>query len=166
MIYRCLDVIFDMSRLVAVTELHESVAWRKFAIYISNGSQSHKFEGRMNTEEGTKVGRAHREIMEWWRFWERDYLTFQLRANNDVLYRLRTFHIRLASITDLEWIDGTEASPPSFNTHFLGLDKPITVTASTLDAAKTKQLREEFDNLSKAWEAIVPGLAFRRAPPR
>lgn len=163
MIYRCMDIIFDMSRLVAVTELNESVAWRKFAIFIGNGNQCHKFEGRMNTAEGVKVSRAHREVMEWWRFWERDALTFHLRANNDVLYRLRNFNISLASLTALEWLDGDETTPPSFNTYFMGLDKPITVAASARDEVRVGQLRDEFDNLSKAWEAIIPGLTTRRA---
>jgi hypothetical protein len=166
MLYRVFNDIFDIGRLVAVTEMQQTAAWRKFAIILANSGQTHKYEGRMHTSEGVAVANAHRELMDYWKLYDRDLRTWAYRrTESSLIYKLRNFHISLRAVTAIEGIATTDTdagTEQSFKVWFEGRTEPVVVAVPANDTGKLERLRADCAALCQAWEEAMPAIVSYR----
>lgn len=155
MIYRVQHVLLDLSRIAGVAELRENAAYREFTVFMANGPERHEFKGKMNTPEGTAVARAYRELMDLWEGLSRDIRTWRLSTDRSLLFKLRNLHLNLLALTAVERA-GTD-EPPSFSVavHVLGRAEPFRLSA---DGDKVPRLRQDYDDLTEAWQGVMPAL--------
>lgn len=164
MIFRYANDLFDLDKLVAVTDVATNAACRKFAVYLSGRVEPIVYEARIHTESATALVRAHNELLEFWRIFDRDSRTFHYRSehNAPLLHRMRNVTINLLHLVAVQRVETQEGGGHAFCVYLAGLANPLRVATSASEGEKVDLLKADHDALCNAWADVLPTVNWNR----
>ncbi len=140
----------DLSKLVAVTDLEETAAFRRFGTFLGNNAQKLIFTGYRHNESWVNAHRHHEWLLMAWRGYELSHRTWSTkRFDAPLIHQIRNFHVSLLGVTCIGPIEDR-----AFDIYLYGRAEPLRVSTKTAEGVD--RLKADRIALLMGWRELLP----------